>query len=77
MLRRIVAQCDTGEVKVVDKDGNDEQIIDLTKKAYHWVRPPKKSALEVAPSTDPAVVAKGDEASDDEFLELSPEEAHF
>ena len=51
-LRQIVAQCDTGEVKVVDRYGNNEQIIDLTKKAYHWVRPPRKS-VSVAPSTSP------------------------
>ena len=50
LLRKIVAQCDTGEVKIADKDGNDERIIDLLKYSYHFVKPPSGT---VSASTDP------------------------
>ena len=40
MLRKITAQCDTGEVKIQDRFGENEEIIDLTRYSYHWVRPP-------------------------------------
>ena len=40
MLRKIISQCDTGEVKIADKNGEDVRIVDLTKFSYHFVKPP-------------------------------------
>ena len=40
LLRKIISQCDTGEVKIADKNGEDVRIIDLTKFSYHFVKPP-------------------------------------
>ena len=43
LVRQIISQCDTGEVKIADKNGEDVRIIDLAKYSYHFVKPPSDS----------------------------------
>ena len=54
LLRRITAQCGTGEVRIADKFGKNEQVIDLTQYAYHWVKPPRSGpdAVSIKETTD-------------------------
>ena len=49
LVRQVIAQCDTGEVKIADKNGEDVRIIDLAKYCYHFVKPPSKDKPAVAP----------------------------
>ena len=55
MLRKIISQCDTGEVKIADKNGEDVRIVDLAKYSYHFVKPPisEGPASSVKPRKEP------------------------
>ena len=52
LLRKIEAQCDTGEVRVAAADGSDSQIINLPNYSYHFVKPPRSAASSTASESD-------------------------
>jgi len=54
--RQIVAQNSTGSVRIVDKDGGDAQIVDLSEREWSWTSSPAESI----PSTRGPVGAEGD-----------------
>ena len=64
--RKIDAQCDTGEVRISDKDGNDSRIIDLTKYSYHFIKPPGSVAASTASGrASSTVFAESDSEAED------------
>ena len=71
LQRQIIAQCETGEVRICDKNGNDSRIIELANYDYHFIKPPRstEAATSVGKSNLPssahdAVELEGDSDSD-------------
>ena len=85
LQRKIVAQCETGEVRVCDKNGNDSRIIELANYDYHFIKPPRstEAATSVGKSNLPSgandeVELGGDSDSDaDSAFTLTEDEEAF
>ena len=70
LQRQIIAQCETGEVRICSADKEDNRIIDLTKYAYHFIKPPSSVA---APTASERVGAAVDVEAEDSEIDSESE----